>query len=76
MGNPELAGDPRVATDAERATNQKELIPQIERRMQSLPDDETVRGVPEEDRVGRPPPSCPWPTRSIVRPGATLLYVT
>ena len=45
MGNPELAGDPRVATDAERATNQKELIPQIERRMQSLPDDETVRGL-------------------------------
>ena len=55
MGRPELADDPRFATNTERARNQKELIAEIEKWMQSLPDDETVLSVLEEHRVAAAP---------------------
>ncbi len=55
IGKPELIDDPRFATGAARAKNQKELIPLIEAWMQSLPSDEAVLKVLEEYRV----PSAP-----------------
>ncbi len=55
MGQPELGRDPRFVTGADRAKNQKELIPIIERWMQSFADDEAVLRVLEENRV----PSAP-----------------
>jgi crotonobetainyl-CoA:carnitine CoA-transferase CaiB-like acyl-CoA transferase len=55
MGRPDLMEDPRFATGADRAKNQKELIPIIETWMQSFPSDEAVLKLLEEHRV----PSAP-----------------
>ena len=55
MGRPELSEDPRFATGAKRAKNQKELIPIIERWMQSFASDQAVLRLLEEHRV----PSAP-----------------
>ncbi len=51
MGKPELIDDPRFATGPARAKNQKELIAIIEAWMQSLPSDEAVLKVLDENRV-------------------------
>ncbi len=55
IGRPELVNDPRFATGADRAKNQKELIAIIEGWMQAMPNDEAVLKVLEENRV----PSAP-----------------
>jgi len=55
MERPELSNDLRFATGADRAKNQKELVPIIEAWMQSFPTDEAVLRVLEENRV----PSAP-----------------
>jgi crotonobetainyl-CoA:carnitine CoA-transferase CaiB-like acyl-CoA transferase len=55
MGRPELSEDPRFASGANRAKHQKELVPIIERWMQSFASDEAVLRVLEENRV----PSAP-----------------
>jgi crotonobetainyl-CoA:carnitine CoA-transferase CaiB-like acyl-CoA transferase len=55
MGRPELGSDPRFVTGADRAKNQKELVPILEAWMQSFETDEAVLRVLEENRV----PSAP-----------------
>ncbi len=55
IGRPELANDPRFATDADRGRNQKELIEIIESWMASMPSDEAVLAELEKHRV----PSAP-----------------
>lgn len=51
LGRPELIADPRFATGADRAKNQKDLIAIIEAWMQSHPSDEAVLRILEEHRV-------------------------
>lgn len=51
MGKSEWVNDPRFATGADRAKNQKELIPMIEAWLQSLPTDEAVLQVLDDHRV-------------------------
>jgi crotonobetainyl-CoA:carnitine CoA-transferase CaiB-like acyl-CoA transferase len=55
LGKPELMKDPRFATGADRAKNQKELIPIIENWLQSFPTDDAALRALEEQRV----PSAP-----------------
>jgi len=55
IGRAELIDDPRFATGAARAKNQKELIAIIEAWMQTMPSDEAVLKILEENRV----PSAP-----------------
>ncbi len=55
MDRPELGEDPRFITGADRAKNQKELVPIIERWMQSFANDEAVLRVLEENRVPAAP---------------------
>jgi len=51
MSKPELLTDPRFATGADRAKNQKELIAMIETWLQSFPSDEAALQVLDEHRV-------------------------
>ncbi len=55
MGRPELAADPRFATDADRGRNQKELIGIMESWMASMPSDEAVLAELEKHRVPAAP---------------------
>lgn len=55
MGRPELAADPRFATDADRGRNQKELIGIMESWMASMPSDEAVLAEFEKHRVPAAP---------------------
>ena len=55
MGKPELTGDPRFATNADRGKNQDALIPIIEAWMQAQASDAAVLQIFEDHRV----PSAP-----------------
>lgn len=51
MGRPDLATDPRFATNGPRAENQAELIPQIQEWLSSFPDNESVLQTCLEYRI-------------------------
>lgn len=51
MGRPELADDPRYRTVKDRLKHKQELIDEIERWLQSLPDRDTALAALERERV-------------------------
>ena len=55
IGRPELGGDPRYATGAERANRREELVEMIEAWMKSFPSDEAVLAALEKARIAASP---------------------
>jgi CoA:oxalate CoA-transferase len=55
IGRPDLIGDPRFATSADRGKNQRELIQIIEDWMAKLPSDEAALQIFEDFRIAAAP---------------------